>query len=447
VIPQIESFKPLPKQWELIRDIRTKFDYSKGTHEILLSGSVGSSKSLALAHLAITHCIMNPGAKVGIGRRTLPSLKDTLFATINDHLGENIPAKSNRVRSTVEFDNGSIIRSFSWADAHHAKFRSHEFSAFFIEELTENEDQEFYDEIAMRVGRIKDIKEKIIVCATNPDDPEHWAFKYFIDSQNQRRHVYYSKTSDNPYLPDSYISQLEENLDPKMARRMIHGEWLAIRGEVIYHQYDDEKNRTRELFTPNPKYPIHWCWDFNIGDGKPLSTCFFQFIDSRFHIFKDIVIEGLRTEDMLEEANGQGLLDIDTEYIINGDATGKARSTKSRHSDYDIIKNYLSNATNRKGHPIRFKVDVPLANPKVRERHNLVNAWLNNEKGSRRVIVYPNAPTVHEGLRLTKLKPGADYIEDDSKSFQHVTTALGYGICAKVKEIQAEDNQMRVWVR
>ena len=100
MIPEIDDFKPLPKQWEIIRDIRTKFDYSLGTHEILLSGSVGSSKSLALAHIAITHCIMNPGAKVGIGRRTLPSLKDTLFATIKDHLGENIPAKANKVRST-----------------------------------------------------------------------------------------------------------------------------------------------------------------------------------------------------------------------------------------------------------------------------------------------------------------------------------------------------------
>lgn len=447
MIPPIDEFTPLPKQWEIIRDVRKNFDYSKGIHEVLLSGSVGSSKSLALAHLGITHCLLNPGAKVGIGRRTLPSLKDTLFQTIVDHLGTNVPATPNKVRASIQFDNGSIIRSFSWADAHFSKFRSHEFSGFLIEELTENEDQDFYDEIAMRVGRMKHIKEKFIICATNPDEPEHWAYKYFIDTNNKRRHVYYSKTSDNPYLPASYISQLEENLDPKMARRMIYGEWLAIRGEVIYHQYDEEKNRANESFTPNPKHPIHWCWDFNIGDGKPLSTCFFQFIDGKFHIFRDIVIEGLRTEDMLEEANERGLLDHDTVYIINGDATGKSRSTKSRHSDYEIIKNYLSNAKTLKGKPIRFEVQVPLSNPKVRARHNMVNAWLNNEKGSRRVIVYKDAPTVHEGLKLTKLKPGADYIEDDSRHYQHVTTALGYGMWAKLEEIKSNEYQMRVWVR
>ena len=444
MIPTLEDFVPLPSQWRLIRDVRSKYDYNIGTHEVLLSGSVGSSKSIALAHLAITHCLMYSGAKVGIGRRTMPSLKDTLFATILSHLGENLPVQSNKVRSSVEFANGSVIRSFSWADSHYSKFRSHEFSAFFIEELTENDEQSFYDEIVMRVGRIPGIHEKLVVCATNPDDPEHWAYKYFIDTKNKRRHVYYSKTSDNPYLPESYISQLEENLDPKMARRMIYGEWLPIKGDVIYHQYDEELNRKNEKYVINPKLPIRWCWDFNIGEGKPLSTCFMQF-DGQFHIYQDIVINGLRTEDMLEEAAGRGLLDHDTEYIIHGDATGKSRDTRSRHSDYDIIKTWLSNYKTQKGKPIRFRVDVPLSNPKVRHRHNTVNAWLNNEKGQRRVFVYQDAPTVHEGLRLTKLKPGADYIEDDSKHWQHVTTSLGYGLIATVNELQSKPIQS--WVR
>lgn len=444
MIPPIEEFVPLPAQWALIRDARMKFDYTLGTHEVLLSGSVGSSKSLALAHIAITHCLANPDARVGIGRRTLPSLKDTLFATIVSHCGESIPATINKVRSSIEFNNGSIIRSFSWADAHYSKFRSHEFSAFFIEELTENYEQEFYNEIVMRVGRIKGVREKIVVCATNPDDPEHWAYKYFIESQNPRRHVYYSRTADNPYLPTSYIQQLEENLDPKMARRMIYGEWLPIKGDVIYHQYDDELNRRKEKYVINPKVPIRWCWDFNIGENKPLSTCFMQF-NGEFHIFKDIVINGLRTEDMLEEAAGLGLLDHETEYVIHGDATGKHRDTRSRHSDYEIIKNWLSNYKTPKGKPIRFRVDVPLSNPKVRARHNMVNAWLNNEKGQRRVFVYQEAPTVHEGLRLTKLKPGADYIEDDSKPWQHVTTALGYGIVTAANE--ANSKPIQSWVR
>jgi hypothetical protein len=35
---------------------------------------------------------------------------------------------------------------------------------------------------------------------------------------------------------------------------------------------------------------------------------------------------------------------------------------------------------------------------------------------------------VDKGLRLTKMKHGAGFIEDDSDPWQHVTSAVGYGI-------------------
>jgi hypothetical protein len=32
-------------------------------------------------------------------------------------------------------------------------------------------------------------------------------------------------------------------------------------------------------------------------------------------------------------------------------------------------------------------------------------------------------------MRLTKLKKGASFIEDDTPAYQHVTTSIGYAIC------------------
>lgn len=34
----------------------------------------------------------------------------------------------------------------------------------------------------------------------------------------------------------------------------------------------------------------------------------------------------------------------------------------------------------------------------------------------------------YEGFRLTKLKEGADYIEDDANDYQHITTSVGYWV-------------------
>ena len=85
----------------------------------------------------------------------------------------------------------------------------------------------------MRVGRLPHIKTNLSLSATNPDSPSHWVYKYFITSDNPMRHVYYSITEDNPFLPDWYIEQLKSTLDPKMAARMLRGEWIAFAADVV----------------------------------------------------------------------------------------------------------------------------------------------------------------------------------------------------------------------
>jgi len=433
--PTLSEFDPtvIPFQFEVIKDVR-KYDYTKGTFEPFLSGAVGSAKSLVAAHIAVTHCLFNPGAVCLIGRRSMPSLKDTLLSMIVEHMGDEVPYNLNKHRGIITFQNKSKIIPFSWADGNYKKVRSMNLSAAIIEEASENEDMEYYNEIRMRVGRLKHVKENFVLSVSNPDDPAHPLYKYFILSKIASRRVYYSKTLDNPFLPDTYVSQLEEMLDPKMARRMLYGEWLSIAEEVVYYSYEREKNFRDETYRPNLNYPIHIAFDFNIGVGKPLSVCFFQHIEGIFHVYEEVIIEGARTESALEDAAGRGLLDHNTRYVVNGDATGKQRHTSSNHSDYEIIRAFLDNYKNAKGNYIRFKIDVPLSNPKIRERHNILNAQLHNAKGQRRLFVYKPCQTVDEGLRLTKLKQGASYTEDDSKFYQHVTTSLGYGVVAALRE-------------
>lgn len=434
--PTLSEFNPsiIPFQYEVIFDVRQRFDYSLGCHEILCSGAVGSAKTLLGAHLAITHCMMNPFAKILIGRKTRSSLKETLLQKILDHMGSELTFSHNKSRDTIEFSNGSKMLPYSWADGKIKKVRSLEITAAIIEELTENDNMKFYEEIVMRVGRTKHCREKFVLSLTNPDEPTHPAYKYFFLEKSPTRHVYLSKTRDNPFLDDAYIQKLESILDPKMARRMLHGEWLSIMQEVIYYSYDRDKNfREGRTYEVSPNHPLHLSFDFNIGEGKPLSAVLFQYIDRVFHVFAEIVIHGSRTEDVMDEAAGRGYLDHPGEIIINGDATGKHRDTRSKHSDYQIIKMKLDNHLKRDGSRIRWVMDVPLANPKVRERHNIMNGQLCNSKGHRSILVYPTAPTVDEAMRLTKLKPASGYVEDDSKAFQHIGTALGYGVVATLR--------------
>lgn len=440
--PTLAEFVPLPMQRRIIDDIAT-FDYSLGTHEILLSGSVGSAKSILLAHVMLRHCLENTHAGVMIGRRALPDLKDTLYKKVLEHIG-SVPEGIYRAHDSVarvQFKNGSNIIARSWADKHYSKLRSLELSMACVEELTENDDDdsEAYLETTFRVGRLPHIKTPLIVSATNPDSPSHWVYKRFIEpnSNGQKhptRHVYYSRTEDNQYLPPSYIEQLKRDLDPKMARRMLYGEWIEIREEVIYYQYNSDIQYRKEKWRPRPETTICITWDFNIGVGKPMSALAVCFEDGKFHVFDEVIIEGARTDDALDEFFERGIIKQGYKYEIDGDASGKHRSTNSRVSDYDIIKNRLD----REG--ISYTYKVRLSNPPIRSRHNIVNAYCRNEMDEVRLFVW-NCKTVDEGLRLTALKKGANIVENDDFRAQHCTTALGYYINRKHAELNRREQR------
>jgi hypothetical protein len=253
-----------------------------------------------------------------------------------------------------------------------------------------------------------------------------------MESDIDTRFVYYSVTTDNPFLPPTYVDKIRKNYDPKMVRRMVHGEWLEIREEVIYYAYDPMVNYIDQDFKVRPQFPIHIAWDFNIGQGKPLSLCLFQYIGDSFHVFDEVIVEHARTGDACDELAHRGLLDYPTKYYVNGDASGSYRDTRGSNSDYDIIKKYLNNYRTPRNQRLVWELAVPRSNPNLRDRHNKVNSYCKNDLGESRLFVYKKAKTVDKGLRLTSLKSGGQYVEDDSKPWQHVTTALGYGVCYTV---------------
>lgn len=395
----------------------------------------------------------NAGACVCLGRKALPDLKDTLVRKIRDHLeGVLVEGKDYRFRESTgnfRFKNGSEIICRSWSDKRYTKARSLELSMLVIEELTENNNDEFdgfYKEYRARVGRLPHIKENIVIAATNPDAPSHRAFEYFLEKGNlyysdgvtvkgkiKTRHVYFSVTTDNPFLPDWYITQLLETYTKQEARRMIYGEWVELKTEVIYYAFSEALSCIDE-YKVDPNYPIVISYDFNIGKGKPMSVTFRQLIDGVYYFFDEIVIHGTRTEDTLDEAFGQGLLHHPTEYIIRGDATGARNDTRTKQTDYTIIENFLSNCPNLLGSTgINFKKDVPFSNPPVRTRHIRVNGLLCNALGKTSVKIVKNkCPMLVKGFRLARLVDGGQYIENDKDEFQHVTTAAGYDMMRQI---------------
>jgi hypothetical protein len=320
----------------------------------------------------------------------------------------------------------------SWSDKNFEKLGSFEFSAGAIEELIETKDSQAYDKILQRIGRLPHITESFLISATNPAGPSHWGYKKLIESKSERVHVHYSNTYDNPYLPRTYIDGLLERLDSKQVERMIYGKWVEIAEETIYYEYKKEENFITKAYDINARWPIILLYDFNIGQGKPLSLVLGQYDEIRdeWHIFDEIIIEGQRTVQSLEEMESRGYFDKYQNFIIHGDATGRSKDTRSFKSDYEIIDRFLANLDKK----INYEIQVPKKNPAIRERHNTLNAYLCNAKGRRRLFVYKPCDIVDEGFRLTALKDRGQYIENDAPYYQHCTTSIGYGVCYQAKQ-------------
>lgn len=192
--PSYSEFNPylIPWQKRLVEDLFHNFDYSLGVHEVLLSGSVGSGKSLPAAHCAVRHLFTYPRSRCLLGRRAMPDLRDTIFAKICEHLDGTVKADGTLFREgkdygvarhncRIWFANGSEVISRSWADTNHRKLGSIEVSIAIVEELSENDND---DELAlrylrMRVGRLPHVPQQWIIYCTNPDSPGHFAYKYF----------------------------------------------------------------------------------------------------------------------------------------------------------------------------------------------------------------------------------------------------------------------------
>lgn len=429
--PTFCGFSPdvIPYHRQVIDEI-SGFDFSASNVEILLSGSYGSGKSLLMAHLAVRHCLAHKGARVALGRRAMPDLKRTIWREILDHIAEDfiegVHYDINRSSMTLRWRNGSEIICLSWADQLYAKFRSLKISMLVIEEIVESDESEMeaFKQIKARLRRIPHIQQNILIAATNPESPGNWVYKYFIEGCEKfnSRKVFYSRTEENPFIDQAYISQLRQDLSPKEAERYLDGKWVEIAGQVVYYEYRTAEQYRRREYAVDPAHPIIVSWDFNIGEGKPMSALLAQYINDEFHIFDEVIIQGARTADTIDEMDAKGYLRPDRSYILCGDAAGKNRDTRSRKSDYEIIIGEFD----RRG--LAYQYMVPPANPPIRTRHNRVNAYCRNAAGQTRLWVYEKAKTVDEGLRLVKCKEGANLIENDSVPYQHVTTALGYAV-------------------
>lgn len=98
--------------------------------------------------------------------------------------------------------------------------------------------QEVFDEIKARCSG----KNARIIADTNPDHPEHWLLKDYINSSASGIMSNHFRLDDNAFLDARYVKQIKETTPSGMFYdRGVEGLWVSGEG-VVYPDFDREKH-------------------------------------------------------------------------------------------------------------------------------------------------------------------------------------------------------------
>lgn len=96
-----------------------------------------------------------------------------------------------------------------------------------------------------------------ILADTNPDNPEHWLKKEYIDKQSETIKSFHFRLDDNTFLSDRYRNNIKDATPSGMFYdRDINGLWVSADG-VVYQDFDASKHyiKSEEL----PRLSTFYC--------------------------------------------------------------------------------------------------------------------------------------------------------------------------------------------
>lgn len=180
-----------------------------------------------------------------------------------------------------------------------------------------------------------------------------------------------------------------------------------------------------------PDLDLHLSMDFNVD---PMMWVVFHKTDNKMFVFDEIVMECVTTQDAVDEFIRR-YPDHKGRIILNGDASGQARKTQSKYSDYAIVKNALLKAGYQEKD---IEIEIRRGNPAIKSRVNAFNQLVYSDAGERNLLVHPRCKKLLFNMSKLKYKPGTSDFElpspaqiasDQSKTLKflgHIFDAVSY---------------------
>ena len=268
-----------------------------------------------------------------------------------------------------------------------------------------------YAELAVQkaLGRLRGCEDAELYITTSPE-----GFSYthhlMVEQAAPDKLLVHGKTTDNPYLPTSYVQSLRDNYDEKLLKAYIDGEFVNLNQGATYYGFKRE-TAIREC-KYEPSLPIRCGLDWNVS---PLCATIFQINHKKeIKVINEIALHHQGAGDLMTQRMCDTIKDLypNTTYIAYPDATGSARNSSAAYSDLDIVR------------ASGFKLMVKHINPKVINR---VNA-MNNQLAKGNLHIDPKCKLLIKDLEQVCNKEGSRDIDKSNKELSHMSDALGYGV-------------------
>lgn len=157
--------------------------------------------------------------------KTLQTLKRNVLEPMRELFGEGFSYNLHKKEAAL-FGRKVYLESAANADSEN-KLRGMTLMGAYCDELTLFSESFF----TMLLSRLSERGAKLFA-TTNPDDPNHWLKKNYLDNKNANLLSVKFKLEDNIFLPKEYIEQLRNEFHGVFYDRFILGSWTKAEGRI-----------------------------------------------------------------------------------------------------------------------------------------------------------------------------------------------------------------------
>lgn len=275
----------------------------------------------------------------------------------------------------------------------------------------------FYKKLAFdkASARVRDTKGPCQIKMTTTPNGFNWLYEHFVENPASFKEVVYSRTLDNlDNLPATYVDQLREQYDERMASQELEGQFVNMNSGRTYYSFDRRKHVKNIEYKPTDRLIAGL--DFNV---HPLCGVYVIQRGEMIYVVDELYLENSNTFEAAKEIiRAYPRRPIE----VVADETGNRRRSSSSTTDHEILRRAGLNL-------LSFK------NPLTKDRYNNMNRLF--DRGY--IKIHPNCKYLIKDLEQMTY-------DNDDPMISHISDALGY-VCWKLSPLQKPSRRGGIYYR